>query len=59
MDDTPQMPPYKPTDLLCVTLEAQEWNVVFAALLEMPMRVSRPVYDKILNQSMQRQEQVE
>lgn len=39
-----------PTTLLLVTLEAQEWNVVFAGLQELPMRLSRQVFDKILAQ---------
>lgn len=36
--------------MLTVSLQAQEWQVVFAALNEMPMRVSRPTYDRILQQ---------
>jgi hypothetical protein len=51
----PQTPPQRGMPIqadakLTVTLEAQEWNVVFAALNEMPMRVSRPVYDKLISQ---------
>jgi hypothetical protein len=35
---------------LDMTLEAQEWNIVFAALNELPMRVARPVFDKLMAQ---------
>jgi hypothetical protein len=52
MPPPPQLPPFQPTEPLDVTLEAQEWNVVFAALNEcaLPMRVARPVFDKIMGQ---------
>jgi hypothetical protein len=55
MSMPPQQPPQQPVPFqantqLSVTLEAQEWNVVFAALNELPMRVSRPVFDKMMAQ---------
>lgn len=43
-------PTHKPDDLLTATLEAQEWNVVFAALNEMPRRISDPVFVKLMGQ---------
>jgi hypothetical protein len=44
------MTPLQPNARLSVTLEAQEWNVVFAALNELPMRIARPVHDKMMAQ---------
>jgi hypothetical protein len=35
---------------ITATLEAQEWNVIFGALNELPMRVARPVFDKLMSQ---------
>lgn len=46
----PQSQPMPNNTLLTATLEAVEWNVVFQALNEMPMRVSRPVFDKLIGQ---------
>lgn len=48
-----QPQPIPPNTPLTVTLEAQEWNVVFGALNEVPMRVSRGVFDKIMSQIQQ------
>ena len=51
MNDMPPQQQHIPSDLpITVTLEAQEWNVVFSALNELPMRVARPVFDKIMSQ---------
>lgn len=46
----PQPTTHKPDELLSATLEAQEWNVVFAALNEMPRRISDPVFVKLMGQ---------
>lgn len=64
MNDMPnnwQPPPpriFQATDELTVTLQAQEWDIVAAALNELPMRVARPVFDKIMGQ-VQRLRQIE
>lgn len=42
--------PVQPNQELTAVLEAQEWNVVLSALSELPMRVSRPVFDRLLAQ---------
>lgn len=42
--------PIQPEAPLSATLQAQEWNVVLGALQEMPMRVARPVFDKLVAQ---------
>jgi hypothetical protein len=46
----PPRTPVEPDAMLTVTLQAQEWNVVFAALQELPMRVARPVFDRMMAQ---------
>ena len=54
MNDMSQPPrgmtPIQANTPMSVTLEAQEWNVVCSALNELPMRISRPVYDKLIAQ---------
>lgn len=49
-------PEFQPTELVTAALEAQEWNLVLVALNEvsMPMRLLRPVVDKLLSQLTQR-----
>jgi hypothetical protein len=42
--------PMLPTTLRSAELEAQEWNIVLAALQELPMRMARPVYDRLYQQ---------
>jgi hypothetical protein len=42
--------PIQADAMLSATLEAQEWNIVFSALQEMPMRISRPVFDRLMAQ---------
>ena len=42
--------PIQADAVLSANLQAQEWNVVFTALNELPMRVSRPVFDKLMAQ---------
>lgn len=46
----PQARAIQPEEPLTATLAAQDWNVVFAGLGELPMRVARPVYDRIIAQ---------
>lgn len=54
----PQLPQQMPTAPYQIpanapmeaTLEAQEWNAVFAGLNELPMRIARPVWDKLMTQ---------
>lgn len=50
---------YSPNQALSATLEAQEWNVVFAALQEMPFRASAPIIQKLRQQLMPEQIQEE
>jgi hypothetical protein len=50
MNDMAPPPPLPPNEKLTATLEAQEWNVVFAALNEMPRRISDPVFVKLMGQ---------
>lgn len=40
-----------PTDPIAVTLEAQQWNVVFGALAEAPWRIADPVIRAIAQQT--------
>lgn len=50
---TPRQPPptpVQPDQMLTASLQAQEWNTVLMALGEMPMRVSRPVFDRLMSQ---------
>ena len=46
---------FQPTQSISATLEAQEWNVVLAALQELPFRVSAPVIQKLRQQLMPEQ----
>lgn len=49
----PPPPPQQaiqPDALLNAALQAQEWNVVLGALNELPMRIARPLFDKLVNQ---------
>lgn len=51
----PMMPPIPPQPMqpeqpLVATLTAQEWNVVMGALNELPMKLSRTIFDKLLHQ---------
>ena len=50
MNDMGPPPVLQPNEKLTATLEAQEWNVVFAALNEMPRRISDPVFVKLMGQ---------
>ena len=45
-----QPQPIPPNTMLRVTLEAQEWNIVFAGLGELQLKLSRPVFDKVMEQ---------
>lgn len=45
--------PMSPETPLTCTLTAQEWNVVLAALNELPRRVSDPVFAKLMAQLQQ------
>jgi hypothetical protein len=49
-DMEPTPPTFSATQPISCTLEAQEWQVVFAGLNELPMRVSRAIFDKLLGQ---------
>jgi hypothetical protein len=40
-----------PTDPVSVTLQAQEWNSVLAALMEAPYRLAAPLVQKIGEQA--------
>jgi hypothetical protein len=40
-----------PTDPVTVTLQAQEWNSVLAALIEAPYRIAAPLVQKIGEQA--------
>jgi hypothetical protein len=42
--------PFNPTDRLTVTLEAQQWNQVLAALGEGPYRVVAPIVHALHDQ---------
>jgi hypothetical protein len=42
---------HNPTDMLSINLQAQEWNVVLAALMEAPYRISNPLIEKITGQA--------
>jgi hypothetical protein len=44
------MQPMQPTDPVTLTLTADQWNVVLAQLQEGPMRIVRPVFDAMLQQ---------
>ena len=46
----PQQPLLQPNDPLTITLQAQEWNIVFEGLNELRMRMARPVFDKMMAQ---------
>jgi hypothetical protein len=46
---------FQPNEPLSATLEAQEWNVVFAGLGELAMKYSGPVANKIRMQLSQAQ----
>ena len=48
--------PIEPNQPLTVTLTAQEWNSVMAAVNEMPHRIARPLFDRI-GQQLQLQSQ--
>ena len=48
MNDPSQ--PLAPTALLTAVLEAQEWNIVIAGLHELPMKLTRTIYDKLMYQ---------
>ena len=40
-----------PTDLIAITLQAQEWNNVLVALFDAPYRIAAPLVEKINAQS--------
>jgi hypothetical protein len=40
-----------PTTPIAITLQAQAWNVVLAALAEQPYRISQPLIDDIKSQA--------
>jgi len=44
------MQPIEPTQQLVATLTAQEWNSVMAAVNELPHRIARPIFDKLVAQ---------
>jgi hypothetical protein len=44
------MAPLNPTDRFVVTLEAQQWNAVLAALLEAPYRIAAPLVQAVSEQ---------
>jgi hypothetical protein len=50
--------PIEPNQPLSVTLTAQEWNSVMAAVNEMPHRIARPLFDRI-GQQLQSQSQMQ
>ena len=57
MDGITSYPPQQtfPADQpLTVTLAAQDWNTVLAAINELPMRIARPVFDQITLQLIRR-----
>ena len=43
---------FQPTRELSATLEAQEWNCIFAALQEVAFRISAPIITKLRAQLM-------
>ena len=49
----PMPQPMAPTTPLAATLEAQEWNLVLAALGKLPMEMVRALSDKLSEQLMQ------
>lgn len=48
----PAPAPTQANQQMTATLEAQEWNLVLGAINEvaMPMRLTRPVFDKLVEQ---------
>jgi hypothetical protein len=44
------MTPMQPDQPITITLEAQQWNSVLAALNEAPHRIARPIIDRIVEQ---------
>lgn len=44
------MPPVDPNRLMMTRLRATDWNVVLAALNEMPHRIARPIIDNLMQQ---------
>jgi hypothetical protein len=56
MDQQPMQ--FQPNERLEISLEAQQWNVVLAALYEIPYRHSAPIIDVIRLQSMSRERNV-
>ena len=46
-EDTLMPESFQPNQELTAKLEVQEWNQVFAALQEMPFRVSAPIITKL------------
>jgi hypothetical protein len=44
------MTPLQPDQSITITLEAQAWNVVLAALGEAPYRVAAPLINRIMEQ---------
>jgi hypothetical protein len=51
--------PFNPTDRLTVTLEAQQWNQVLAALGEGPFRVVNPIIQALHDQIYAQQSEYE
>lgn len=47
----------EPTQPIAITLEAQQWNVVIAALMEAPWRIADPVIRAISAQTQAEQPQ--
>jgi hypothetical protein len=45
------MTPIEPNQTLSITLTAQDWNTVLAALNEMPHRIAAPLISSIMQQA--------
>ena len=50
------MEPLQPDFPISITLEAQQWNAVLAALGEAPYRIAAPLINKIVEQVQERQQ---
>lgn len=45
------MTPFDPKEPITVTLEAQQWNVVIGAVMDVPWRIADPVLRSITSQT--------
>jgi len=53
-DMSPRYEPLHPNAVIDLNLEAREWDVVLAGLAELPLKTSRPVFDRLMEQLQRR-----